>query len=159
MVNGMKQRLDESTFKTIVASTPLVSMDLIIRNSNGQVLLGLRTNRPAQGYWFVPGGRICKDETFEQAFFRLTEVELGQSLELSQATFLGPYQHLYNDNFSGADFSTHYVVLGYQLDFDIDLNRLPADQHQNYQWWGVNELLASELVHRHTKAYFSDDYK
>ncbi len=74
----MAQRLDELTFKTVVASTPLVSMDLIVRNKRDQVLLGLRTNRPAQGFWFVPGGRICKDETFEQAFVRLTEMELGQ---------------------------------------------------------------------------------
>ncbi|MBJ6922853.1 GDP-mannose mannosyl hydrolase, partial [Vibrio cholerae] len=50
----MTQRLDELTFKTVVASTPLVSMDLIVRNRYGQVLLGLRTNRPAQGFWFVP---------------------------------------------------------------------------------------------------------
>lgn len=147
------------TFKTVVASTPLVSIDLIIRNSNGQVLLGLRANRPAQGYWFVPGGRICKDERFEQAFLRLTQVELGQPIEISAASFLGPYQHLYMDNFFGEEFSTHYVVLGYQVELDIALASLPAVQHQNYQWWGVSELLDSDLVHRNTKAYFSDNYK
>ena len=46
--------LELETFKTVVASTPLVSIDLIVRNRQGQVLLGLRTNRPAQGGWFVP---------------------------------------------------------------------------------------------------------
>ncbi|CAH8193184.1 GDP-mannose mannosyl hydrolase [Vibrio aestuarianus] len=155
----MTQRLDELTFKNVVASTPLVSMDLIVRNKRDQVLLGLRTNRPAQGFWFVPGGRICKDETFEQAFLRLTEMELGQPIALSQARFLGPYQHLYDDNFSGTQFSTHYVVLGYQIDCDIELDTLPAEQHQHYRWWGVEELLSSELVHPNTKAYFSDNYK
>lgn len=153
------QRLDKETFKTIVASTPLVSIDLIIRNSCNQVLLGLRTNRPAQGFWFVPGGRIGKDETFEQAFLRLTELELGYPIPLKDASFLGPYQHLYSDNFSGTDFSTHYVVLGYQLMLDLDLQTLPVEQHQNYQWWDEQELLNSEQVHRNTKAYFSDNYK
>ncbi|EGR0524535.1 GDP-mannose mannosyl hydrolase [Vibrio cholerae] len=153
------QRLDKATFKTIVASTPLVSIDLIIRNSCNQVLLGLRTNRPAQGFWFVPGGRIGKDETFEQAFLRLTELELGYPIPLNDASFLGPYQHLYSDNFSGTDFSTHYVVLGYQLMLDLDLQTLPVEQHQNYQWWDEQELLNSEQVHRNTKAYFSDNYK
>lgn len=153
------QRLDKEVFKTVVASTPLISIDLIIRNSRNQVLLGLRTNRPAQGFWFVPGGRIGKDETFEQAFLRLTEVELGYPIPLSDASFLGPYQHLYSDNFSGADFSTHYVVLGYQLMLDIDLQTLPVEQHQNYQWWDEQELLNSEQVHHNTKAYFSDNYK
>ncbi|EKO3762827.1 GDP-mannose mannosyl hydrolase [Vibrio metschnikovii] len=153
------QRLDKETFKTIVASTPLVSIDLIIRNSCNQVLLGLRTNRPAQGFWFVPGGRIGKDETFEHAFLRLTQLELGYPIPLNEASFLGPYQHLYSDNFSGTDFSTHYVVLGYQLKLDLDLQTLPVEQHQNYQWWDEQELLNSEQVHRNTKAYFSDNYK
>ncbi|EOX3438078.1 GDP-mannose mannosyl hydrolase [Vibrio cholerae] len=153
------QRLDKETFKAIVASTPLVSIDLIIRNSCNQVLLGLRTNRPARGFWFVPGGRIGKDETFEQAFLRLTQLELGYPIPLKDASFLGPYQHLYSDNFSGTDFSTHYVVLGYQLMLDLDLQTLPVEQHQNYQWWDEQELLDSDLVHRNTKAYFSDNYK
>ena len=155
----MTQRLDESLFKTVVASTPLTSIDLIIRNPNGQILLGERSNRPAKGYWFVPGGRICKDETFEQAFLRLTKVELGIAIDLSKASFLGPYQHLYKDNFSGSDFSTHYVVLGYEITLDIPIFSLPLEQHQNYQWWDVNQLLNSDLVHNNTKAYFSDNYK
>lgn len=155
----MTQRLDELTFKTVVASTPLISMDLIVRSRDDQVLLGLRTNRPAQGFWFVPGGRICKDETFEHAFVRLTEMELGKPLTLSKAKFLGPYQHLYSDNFSGTQFSTHYVVLGYEIYGDIALDNLPAEQHQHYRWWAVEELLSSDLVHPNTKAYFSDNYK
>ncbi|MBY8203921.1 GDP-mannose mannosyl hydrolase [Vibrio fluvialis] len=155
----MTQRLDEPTFKTVVASTPLVSIDLIIRNSKGQILLGQRTNRPAQGFWFVPGGRICKDETFEQAFQRLTKVELGEGHSLKQAQFLGTYQHFYTDNFSQDNFSTHYVVLGYQLESDIELASLPDEQHNYYQWWDVEHLLSSAQVHVNTKAYFSEAYK
>lgn len=66
--------LDTEVFKTVVASTPLISMDLIVQNDAGQVLLGYRNNRPAQGFWFVPGGRILKDEHFEVAFGRLSEI-------------------------------------------------------------------------------------
>lgn len=148
----MKLELD--TFKTVVASAPLVSIDLIIKNKQGQVLLGERTNRPAKGYWFVPGGRILKDENFEQAFLRLTSAELGQEYSIGSASFLGSYQHFYTDNFSGTDFSTHYVVLGYELIVDIDINDLPVEQHGAYQWWNVEELLSSEVVHQHTQDYF-----
>ena len=118
------------------------------------MLLGLRNNRPAQGYWFVPGGRIQKDERLEDAFRRLVAVELGAEAEFDQTWFLGPYQHFYSDNFSGEHFSTHYVVLGYELNLNIDLNDLPAEQHQDYRWFTVDELLASEQVHQHTKDYF-----
>ncbi|OOE56166.1 GDP-mannose mannosyl hydrolase [Salinivibrio sp. ML323] len=155
----MMQRLETELFKTVVAATPLISMDLIVRNTNGQILLGLRNNRPAQGYWFVPGGRIAKDETFTQAFSRLTAIELGHERSIEEATFLGPYQHFYVDNFSGNAFSTHYVVLGYQLTLDLDLSALPNEQHQGYQWWSEADLLQSDHVHVNTKAYFSHQYK
>jgi colanic acid biosynthesis protein WcaH len=39
-----------------------VSVDLVLVRDGREVLLGLRTNRPAQGSWFVPGGRILKNE-------------------------------------------------------------------------------------------------
>lgn len=42
--------LDEDTFKTIITSTPLISIDLVIKNTGGEYLLGLRNNRPAQEY-------------------------------------------------------------------------------------------------------------
>ena len=155
----MAQRLDVETFKTVVFSTPLISMDLVIKNSQGQILLGRRNNRPAQGFWFVPGGRILKDETFSIAFSRLTLAELGQELSITEARFIGPYQHFYQDNFSDSNFSTHYVVMGYQLALDLKLVNLPVEQHQDYQWWDESELLDSDKVHPNTKAYFSDIYK
>lgn len=152
----MNGRLDLSTFKTIVSSTPLVSIDLIVRNPMGQILLGVRENRPAQGYWFVPGGRIFKDETFSKAFKRLTLAELGVTSCIDDARFIGVYQHFYSDNFSLEEFSTHYVVLGYEFSLNLETKNLPEEQHQQYQWWDEAELLASNLVHDNTKAYFLD---
>jgi colanic acid biosynthesis protein WcaH len=49
-------KLPLTDFKKIVESTPLISIDLVVRNDQGSVLLGKRTNRPAQNFWFVPGG-------------------------------------------------------------------------------------------------------
>ena len=66
--------LPQDTFKTIVASTPLISIDLKVRDHQNNVLLGKRVNRPAQGCWFVHGGRVLKDESIEQAFIRLLNV-------------------------------------------------------------------------------------
>ena len=41
---------------------------LYCREQSQRVSAWQRTNRPAQGYWFVPGGRVQKDETLEAAF-------------------------------------------------------------------------------------------
>ena len=148
-------KLDNEIFKTVVASTPLISMDLIIQSDSGQVLLGYRNNRPAQGFWFVPGGRILKDECFEVAFERLSNIELGERFMLSQAEFLGPYEHFYPDNFSCTAFTTHYVVLGYKITWNGELSDLPSEQHCDYRWWDVEDLLGSSQVHDNTKAYFN----
>lgn len=52
--------LDTDIFATVVHCAPLISIDLLVQNAQGEYLLGLRNNRPAQGYWFVPGGRVKK---------------------------------------------------------------------------------------------------
>lgn len=143
------------TFKTVIESTPLVSIDLIVRNKEGEVLLGKRTNRPAQGYWFVPGGRVLKDESFEHAFKRLIKAELG--LTEVASNFKGVYQHFYDDNFSEDKFTTHYVVLAYEISFNGELSSLPVEQHSGYQWFNESELLEHESVHAHSKWYFQKD--
>lgn len=139
----------------VIKYTPLVSIDLIVRDPQGRVLVGWRTNRPAQYCWFVPGGRICKDERMAAAFQRITENELGASFELNQARFLGVYEHLYDDNFAGQEgFGTHYIVLAYELQLDAPLPPLPADQHEAFRWFSEEELLQTEAVHPNTRAYF-----
>jgi len=146
--------LSRNTFKTIVQNTPLVSIDLIIKNAQDQVLLGRRNNRPAQGYWFVPGGRIRKNETLAQAFKRLTCAELDQAFSLDESCFLGVFEHLYTDSVFDSEISTHYIALGYQLMVDTDFDALPLDQHHQYQWFTLNDLLNDAHVHENTKAYF-----
>jgi colanic acid biosynthesis protein WcaH len=145
--------LDKDTFTTVLHSTPLVSLDLIVSNAEGKVLLGQRLNRPAQGYWFVPGGRIFKNEALASAFSRLTQAELGQEFSYSQATLLGAYDHFYDDSVFGEGISTHYVALAHQFSVQ-QLVHLPTEQHHCYAWFEVEELLADDLVHPNTKAYF-----
>ncbi|ESP95135.1 MULTISPECIES: GDP-mannose mannosyl hydrolase [Pseudoalteromonas] len=147
--------LDKNTFSTVIESTPLVSIDLVILNQHGEALLGQRLNRPAQGNWFVPGGRIQKDESLANAFERLTLEELGEQFSITESELLGPYDHFYHDNVFGQDFSTHYVAIAYVLRLNKQLEKLPVDvQHGKYQWFNVEQLLMDPKVHKHTKWYF-----
>jgi colanic acid biosynthesis protein WcaH len=158
--------LDDATFKLIVDKTPLISIDLVVRDSSGRVLLGQRLNRPAQGFWFVPGGRILKAESLAVAFRRLTLIELGVELNISSARYLGLYEHFYQDSIytdvsKGLDISTHYVVNGFEVVLasakNLTTNNLPAEQHGAYQWFSEEELMASGKVHVHSKWYFDKD--
>lgn len=145
--------LAENTFKTIIASTPLISIDLVVKNIQGQYLLGYRNNKPAQDCWFVPGGRILKDERKNNAFSRLLLSELGVHLTIEDATFYGVYEHFYDDYVFGNEVSTHYIVLAYEIVVDIELDNLPNVQHSQYKWFMREEMLAAENVHVHSKWY------
>lgn len=143
-------------FLEVVRMTPLVSIDLIVSDYSGRVLVGHRRNRPALGTWFVPGGRICKNERLDSAFTRIVDAELGiAGMERSAARFGGLFEHLYTDNFAGAnEITTHYVVIAYFLTLENTASVGRFDQHSRYIWLAPETLLAREDVHENTKAYF-----
>lgn len=68
--------IPDKTWRTIMAQAPIVSVDLLVHVNNGLVF-GKQTNEPAEGYWFVPGGRLEKGETREEAVHRVAREELG----------------------------------------------------------------------------------
>ncbi|MDE0854964.1 MAG: GDP-mannose mannosyl hydrolase [Nevskia sp.] len=147
-------RLPRQEFLEVVERAPLVSIDLIVRDSAGRVLLGLRRNMPARGWWFVPGGCVRKNETLDAAFERITFDELGATVPRAEAQFLGVFEHFYEDNAGDLPgFGTHYVVLGHALPQGMSIAP-PPDQHSEYRWLAVDALLADSQVHEYTKAYF-----
>jgi len=149
-------RLGREEFLEVVERTPLVSIDLIVRRGDGQVLLGRRTNEPAKGCWFVPGGRIHKNERLADAFRRICEAELGKLFAITDAEFLGVFAHLYHTNFAEKPGTgTHYIVLAYQLLADDLPERLPADQHGEFDWFDVQRILKTDAIHENTRAYFN----
>ena len=140
-------------FGVVVRHTPLVSIDLLVRDAQGRLLVGARRNPPARGTWFVPGGRIDKDERIAEAFTRLTKEELGSAFSLDEGRFVGVFEHFYPDNaLAEPGYGTHYVVLAYQLG-SATLQALPEKQHAAYRWLTSAEVLGDPHVHENTKAY------
>lgn len=119
------------------------------------MLLGLRNNRPAQGFWFVPGGRVLKDERRADALARVAQRELGLSLAAHPPTFIGPYEHFYADCFAGdLGVSTHYVVLGHRVDVPAGFEvQLGDDQHAALRWWPLADAAGDAAVHGYTRDY------
>jgi colanic acid biosynthesis protein WcaH len=148
-------KIGREEFIRIVEKTPLVSIDLVTKNSAGQYLLGLRMNEPARNSWFVPGSRFGKGERISEAFKRITKEELGQGLCIEDARFLGVFEHIYETNFAEEPgFGTHYVVLAYEVAADVQVEELPMDQHSEWRYFTVEELLREEKVHENTRNYF-----
>ena len=148
--------LSTTDFKTAVQLLPLVSIDFLVVNELGQLLVGRRRNPPAKDSWFVPGGRIRKAELLDEAFLRLTHAELGTAFARSASHAHGLYDHVYAEDFTGSevDGGTHYVVLAHRLDVRAAELSLPDAQHNAYRWISAEEALADALVHANTRAYF-----
>jgi len=149
--------LDHSTFLGVVNAAPLVAMDLVVVRGGTEILLGLRNNRPAQGFWFVPGGRIRKNEAMQAALARVARDELG--LQLADLPLpprhMGAFEHFYTDCFAGeVGVSTHYVVMGNLIALSADTELAATDtQHSALRWWPLAEAQAAADVHRFTKDY------
>lgn len=151
--------LNDQDFAKVIAAVPLVSIDFVIINERNQVLLGKRLNRPAKGFWFVPGGRVRKNENLDSAFARLFRGELGIDKYRVDAEFIGVYEHFYGDTvFGNNEYSseTHYVVIAYKLYVaSSSFISLPVDQHERFTWWDLSDFSDND-VHEYTKKYFFD---
>lgn len=149
--------LDKTRFLSVVDAAPLVAMDLVVVRGGTEILLGQRNNRPAQGWWFVPGGRIRKNETMQAALARVARDELGLDLTTlpERPVHLGAFEHFYDDCFAGeVGVSTHYVVLGNLLQLPAGVALAAADaQHCDVRWWPLQEAAQADNVHRFTKDY------
>lgn len=147
--------LPRAEFIQLLQTSPLVSIDIVAQDMDGRVLTGWRTNAPARDTWFVPGGRLRKDETFAAALARISAYELGVELTQADVSFMGVYQHIYPDNAPGvAGLSTHYVVIACSVTLEPRGLCLDPGQHSETRWFTVDELLAHPDVHDNTKAYF-----
>ena len=147
--------LADDDFAHIVRHAPLASIDILIKDPEANVLLGLRTNEPAKGRYFVPGGVIGKNETIPSAFARILKAETGWDVPFDKAKFVGVFEHFYSTNrFEIPDYGTHYIVLGYELRLDQRPSIAKDAQHSDMRWMSVAKILSTASVHPNGKAYF-----
>ncbi len=84
-------------------SRPTLTVDVIISNNKGEVLMIRRGTTPFEGSWCLPGGLVDPGETVEAAAIREVQEETG--LEVSIGTVVGIYSE------SGRDPRGHYVTI------------------------------------------------
>ena len=146
--------LSEADFTRAVEALPLVSVDWIVLNPAGQMLLGLRRRSPARDWWFTPGGRVRKNEALPDALARVGRDELGLPEDLvAGARLLGAWDHFYPDSGYSDVVSTHYVNLPHlvRLDHSPDPDTLPTDQHRQWRWQNAAEAAVADDVHPYAR--------
>jgi colanic acid biosynthesis protein WcaH len=154
----MTRYLPKDVYKIIVKYSNVFALDIIIKNNKKQILLGKRINSPAKGFWFVPGGRVLKNEKLIKAFKRILKSETGISITSPQFFLHGLYDHFYKNNaFGNANINSHYIVAACCVDIDDDFTIKLDQQHSEIAFWDVDSILKSPEVHEYTKNYFIDD--
>lgn len=145
----MSSEILPETWKSIVESVPICSVDLLILRESEKFLLGKRTNKPAKGKWFVPGGRIEKNEGFHEAVNRISKDEVGLEVEIERR--LGFYQHFYKETEVGAETGKHYVALCYVVR-PVSNNPISDDQNSELGWFRTPPA----DCHKYTMTYLED---
>lgn len=117
-------------FNRIINYTPLVSIDLIIKNSIGEYLLNLRGRHPAYHKWFFFGGSIKKPEKPRDAFIRICNREFFKRIKVDfkDAKLTKLAVHQYKENRSSyvnkIENGIQYFVLCYEYEIDIPESEL-----------------------------------
>lgn len=68
--------INDNLYQSILANIPIVCVDVAIIKSN-QVLLVRRNREPAKGEWWLPGGRLYKNESLSACAVRKAQEETG----------------------------------------------------------------------------------
>ncbi len=147
--------LNKEDFLTVVKNAPLFSLDLVMVNEDREVLFGQRLNAPAKNWWFVPGGRIYKDETLKDAFGRISEAEIGSYLDINQSQSLGLYEHFYNDSAFSNDVSTHYINVPHLVFCQKKDMHVPKVQHSSYLWIPFDKIEENPTIHKYSKLFMT----
>ena len=157
-----KKYLIRDDYFRALSLTQLVSIDLLIV-CHEKLLVGKRSNNPAQGSLFVPGGKVYKNEYLTEGLERISKQEIGFSLNTNQVQLKGIYDHIYENNFRDDTCGTHYVTIACQVELPLEqqqevriVENAMLAQHQHIEWLQINTILDHPKVHDNVKSYFEN---
>lgn len=106
---------------------PIACVDIVLTDGE-RILLHKRTNYPAQGQWWLPGGRIIKGEKLKKAALRKCKEEMG--LKVAIKGIIGADETLFKDSpFGDLTHTINIVMLGL-----TGKNAMPKLDNQGSEW-------------------------
>lgn len=134
--------IDQDLYLKIREVMPTTCVDLVVTNPNNEYLLLHRKEEPAKGLWWIPGGRIHKNESWRDAAYRKSMEELGVCLDL--VDFISLEESIFhNVGYHTVNVTVHMRYNGID-ELKIDSN------HSRYRWEkyildGIHEAIVNPL--------------
>jgi colanic acid biosynthesis protein WcaH len=123
--------IPEELYIQIMENVPILCVDLIVKNK-GKILLVKRKNKPLKGHYWLPGGRVNKNEKLASAAKRKCLEECG--IKVGKVKELGTYEYIGKDAiFDKVKTGIHTTSVVFEIksprqEIKVDKN------HEDYIW-------------------------
>ena len=130
-------KLSPDDYNQVLSLVPIVCVDCIVVNDRGEYLLVRRANEPFKSEFWIPGGRVYKNERLINAVHRKMREEIGVEVEIIRN--VGFFEEFLEKTAQDIENGAHTVSIVYlvkpkNLDIKID--------GQSSEWAWFNELPA-----------------
>lgn len=119
-------------YNQIIDVLPILCVDVVISNRDGEYLLIKRDNEPRKGEWWVIGGRLLKGETLEQAVIRKVREETALTVDAVQP--IGYYEAVSQENPFGLASPLHAVSVVFSTVVDNHQQIRLDDQSSDWKF-------------------------
>ena len=107
--------LPEDLFNCVTRMTPIMNVDLLLRDSNNRLLLAWRDDEFSGQGWHIPGGIVRFNETLHYRVKKVAEIELG----IIEGEFsFNPDPIAYNEVFLHRETRSHFFSILYNCTLD-----------------------------------------
>jgi len=125
--------LPDDLFYYVSQITPLVNVDLLIKDENGRILLSWRNDKYCGKGWHVPGGIVRFKETLETRVKKVAESEIGSHVDFDPNPISINQIILYE-----CDIRSHFISVLYKCSlssaFIPNNNGLSSSDHGYLMW-------------------------
>jgi len=142
--------LPEDLFYYISSATPIINVDLLIKNKKGYILLAWRDDQYAGKGWHVPGGIIRFKETIKERINEVARIEIGTFID-----YYDPEPIAINEIFNyEREVRSHFISLLYKCSLPADVvlnNKESSRSDPGYLMWHKScpdDLLKLQDIYR-----------
>lgn len=144
------QGLNEDVFYMVSRLTPMVNVDLLIRDDDRRILLTWRSDAYYADGWHIPGGIVRFKETFGDRIHKVAAQELGTKVSFAQ------HPQKIQQIFANRNTRGHFISFLYNCQLEAPLppdKKFLQDQPAKPGQWCWFQQLPDNLLDVHKTLY------